>query len=166
MEHVSNRFVISDTIAAEGTPTDVFEVINSSNDKRVYGQKVVISGTAATAITTPVVAIRRTADTSGTSAAVSVYQTNSSNSVSMGVTAKKYTADPTIAGTAQEVARQELQLGLSSTVTASSPVVFEFCELGIAIAPGESLAINLAGATISTGVIMVSVQGFVDNRGI
>lgn len=166
MEHVSNRYVVSDTVSAEGTPTDVFEVINSSQDKRVFVQKVIVSGTAATAITTPVILIRRTADTAGTSAAVSVYQTNSSNSVSLGVTAKKYTADPTIAGTAQEVARDELQLGLSSTVTASSPIKFEFCEFGIALAPGESLAVNLGGATIATGIIQISVQGFVDNRGI
>jgi hypothetical protein len=132
--------------------------IDASATKSIHIRRVELSGTAGTAVTLPVVFIRRnTLDTGGTSATPSITKAITSNAAST-ATVISYTANPTITDSTshQTIRSSELTLPVTSAGNADR-VTWVF---GTAVDAYDQGADLLKGSTqqfcLNLGVVSVS----------
>lgn len=148
--------VSTTALAPAATATDIWE-ITGSGTKTIKITQLWVSGTAATAINTPILLIKRsTANSGGTSSATTFVPHDSSNSAAT-ATGKAYTANPTT-GTAVGTIRTIstfFSLATASGTTAtwdfgvrpSQPIVLR--------GTSQQLCVNLNSATVLTGSLNI-----------
>lgn len=150
--------------------TDIF-CINASSSKTVTVRRVVIGGTAGTAITTPFLLYRRVShDTGGTAATshalpVAVPHISSDSAATATLTA--YTANPTIVDSSPSL-MGALLVDLPVTTAAGGRVDVErtygtsndMFSKGLDLLKGSSqqLCVNLNGVSVSSGVLAITME--------
>lgn len=148
--------------------TDIF-CLNASATENIVLHRVAISGTAGTAITTPVLLYRRvsqdTGGTAATSLALPVAVPNNSTDPASTATLTAYTANPTVVDSSPSLIRGPA-VSFAVTTTANSPfeMIFgtavDMFEKGIWLAKGttQQLCLNLNGVSISSGVLAINFE--------
>lgn len=149
--------------------TDLF-CISAGSTKNIHIRRIIIGGTAGTAITTPfLVYLRSTADTGGTAAtnlALPVAAPNISTDPASTATVTAYTANPTVA--ASPVLLGVLTVDLPVTTAAGGNIetirtwgtgVDEFHK-GLDLPKGSAnqICVNLNGVSVSSGVLNISMD--------
>ena len=158
---------VSVGLVPAASATDIF-CISGSATKSVAVRQIVISGTAGTAITTPVVLLRRVAlDTGGTAAtglALPVAATNSSGDTAATAVLTAYTANPTINDSSPSLL-QGPAVSFATTTTANQPTILKsgtqvdlFTKGWDLHGAAQQLCLNLNGASVSSGVLALSIQ--------
>lgn len=134
------------------TATDIWEITGSAS-KTVKITQLWVSGTAATAINTSVLLIKRsTANSGGTSSATTFVAHDSTNAAAT-ATGKAYTANPTT-GTAVGTIRSIktfFSLGTAGGTVATWDFGIRPAQPIVLRGTSQQLCVNLNGATISTG---------------
>lgn len=161
---------ISIGLVPAASATD-FLCLNGSTTKNVHLRRIVYTGTAGTAITTPVILkLNHSLDTGGTAAtglALPVAAPNDPNSPAATVTLTAYTANPTVTDTSPNYL---MAPAISySTTTTESPV--DFLQSGSSVdmfsqgwnipkaaTVTQQLCLNLNGVTVTTGVFATSLE--------
>lgn len=150
--------------------TDIF-CINASSSKTVTVRRVVIGGTAGTAITTPFLLYRRvsqdTGGTAATSLALPVAVPHISSDSAATATLTAYTANPTIVDSSPSL-MGALLVDLPVTTAAGGRVDVErtygtgndMFSKGLDLLKGSSqqLCVNLNGVSVSSGVLAITME--------
>lgn len=149
--------------------TDIL-CLNGSSSAAISLREIIISGSAGTAITTPVLLYRRVSlDTGGTAAtglALPVGVANISTDSAPTATLTAYTANPTVVDSSPSLLVAPA-VSFSVTTGTNSPVVInagtqvDFFSKGYDIPKGsttQQLCLNLNGVTVTTGVLAISLQ--------
>lgn len=148
--------------------TDIF-CINASASRDVSVREIMISGTAGTAITTPVLLYRRASlDTGGTAAtglALPVGAQMTSTDPTATATLTAYTANPTVVD-ASPVLLQAPAISFSVTTGTNTPTFVyggtnvDLLSKGFNLLKGstQQLCLNLNAATITTGVLAIGMK--------
>lgn len=161
---------VSIALVPAAAATDIF-CISPGTSKSVYVKMISVGGSAGTAITTPVVILRRNTavDTGGTAAtgtalpvAGAMYSTNAASTATL----TAYTANPTIndaSPTYIRVAPAGLPLGAAGTAAPAQfffgTYVEEFNQpLRLGAGTTQQMCVNLNGVTISSGSLVISME--------
>jgi len=148
--------------------TDIF-CLNASSTKNVILHLVTVSGTAGTAITTPVLLYRRvsqdTGGTAATSLALPVAVPNNPTDSAATATVTAYTANPTVVDPSPSLIRGSA-VSFAVTTTANRPfeMIFgtavDMFEKGVWLSKGsaQQLCLNLNGVSISSGVLAINFE--------
>jgi hypothetical protein len=149
------------TVAPAATATDVVTLAGSATTT-IRITLVRISGISTTAITTPVLLIKRSAaNTGGTSAALTRVP-HDSNSAAATAAGLSYTVNPTALGAAVGTVRQDRLSFAVTGSTAQDPIVWDFgdrpAQAIVLRGTTQILAINLNGVTITGGSISVDIE--------
>lgn len=148
--------------------TDIF-CINASASRDISVREVMLSGTAGTAITTPVLLYRRASqDTGGapaTSLALPVPVPMISSDPASTATLTAYTANPTVVD-ASPVLLQAPAISFSVTTGTNTPSFFyggtnvDLLSKGFNLLKGstQQLCLNLNGVSITSGVLAVGMK--------
>jgi hypothetical protein len=149
--------------------TDIF-CISPGTSKNIYINKVVVSGTAGTAITTPVTLIRRTvADTGGTPAtsfALPVATPFILSDPASTATLISYTANPTLDNAANAIVAAATVNFPVTASAGSQPYTFQFGtgsnmfnrSLILQKNTTQQLCLGLFGVSVSSGVLTISME--------
>jgi len=146
--------------------TDIF-CIAASSSKNIFLKRLLVSGTAGTAISTPLLIYRRaTADTGGTAAtglALPVAVPNYTTDPASTATLTAYTANPTVTDSSPALLAS-FELPLPVSTGASPALVFDLngndlFTRHIVIAKGstQQVCLNLNGVSISSGSLVITV---------
>jgi len=149
--------------------TDIF-CINASSTKTITVRRVVIGGTAGTAITTPFLLYRRvsqdTGGTAATSLALPVAVPHSSSDSAATATLTAYTANPTVVDSSPSL-MGALLVDLPVTTAAGGRVDVErifgtgidMFSKGLDLLKGshQQLCVNLNGVSVSSGVLAITM---------
>lgn len=149
------------TVATAATATDVVTLTGSAS-KTIRITEVRVSGIATTAITTPVLLIKRSAaNTGGTSTALTAVPHDSTNAAAT-ATGLAYTVNPTGLGAAVGTVRND-RISFALTATASAgPDVWDFgnrpSQALVLRGTSQVLAVNLNGVTVTGGSLSVDIE--------
>lgn len=168
---VQKRFTYAATsigLVPASAATDIFCIAASTN-RTVSVKEITLSGTAGTAITTPVLLYRRaTVDTGGTAAtstALPVAGTLSSSDPASTAVLVAYTANPTVTDSAPVLLAGPAVSFSVTTGTNAATFLYagtnvDFFAKGFDLIKGstQQLCLNLNGATIATGVLALSIK--------
>lgn len=153
-------YSLAATVTTAAAATDVVTIVGSAT-KTIRVILVRVTGIATTAITTPVLLIKRsTANTGGTSTAPTAVSHDSSNPAAT-ATGLAYTANPTVGATVGTLRQDRLTFATTATV-AEGPI-----EWTLGNKPGQALvlrgttqvlAVNLNGVTITGGSLSVDIE--------
>ena len=149
--------------------TDLF-CISAGASKNISIKRLIVSGTAGTAITTPFLVYTRSAlDTGGTAATslalpVAVPLMPSDPASTAVLTA--YTANPTVAATPLLMGALQVNLPVTTAAGSSVETVREWGttvdmfnhSLNIIKGTTNQICVNLNGVTVSSGVLNISIQ--------
>lgn len=161
---------ISVALVPASAATDLF-CIAASQSRSVAVRRIEVSGTATTALTTPLILLRRaTVDTGGTAAtglALPVGGTNYSLNSAATAVLTAYTANPTITDSSPTYLRVNA-INFSPAATAvSSDALFwhggtatDFYDQGFDMVKGstQQLCLNLNGGTIAGGSLSINIE--------
>lgn len=150
--------------------TDIF-CINASSAKTITVRRVVIGGTAGTAITTPFLLYRRvsqdTGGTAATSLALPVAVPHISSDAAATATLTAYTANPTVVDSSPSL-MGALLVDLPVTTAAGGRVDVErifgtgsdMFSKGLDLIKGstQQLCVNLNGVSVSSGVLSITAE--------
>lgn len=148
--------------------TDIL-CIAASSSKSISVREVTVSGTAGTAITTPILLYRRaTVDTGGTAAtslALPVGVPLSSADPATTATLVAYTANPTITDSSPSLL-EGAAVSFSVTTGTNSPFIFnggsqiDIQAKGFDLLKGstQQLCLNLNGVSVSSGVLAITLK--------
>lgn len=148
--------------------TDIL-CINASATKTISVREIIISGTAGTAITTPILLNRHatlnTGGTAATSLALPVGVPNVSTDVAATAVLTAYTANPTITDAAPALLAAPA-VSFSVTTGTNTPFILNGGSLVDTFSKGYDLAknttqqlcLNLNGATVTTGVLAITLS--------
>lgn len=148
--------------------TDIFCIAAPTNTSLSL-KEITLSGTAGTAITTPVLLYRRiTVDTGGTAAtgaALPVAGTMSSSDPASTAVLTAYTANPTITDSSPTLLAGPA-VSFSVTTSTNSPFILnggsqvDFFAKGFDLVKNstQQLCLNLNGATVATGVLAIGIK--------
>lgn len=161
---------ISVGLVPAASATDIV-CLNGSTSKNVHLRRVVLSGTAGTAITTPVVLkLNHSLDTGGTAAtglALPVAAPLNPNNPAATATLTSYTANPTVTdSTPNYLLAPAVSFGVTTTVgeadvyTAGTSIDFfdQGWDIPKAATVTQQLCLNLNGVSISSGVLAISLE--------
>lgn len=148
--------------------TDIF-CINASATASVSVKQIILSGTAGTAITTPVLLFRRasldTGGTAATSTALPVGVTNFSADSAATAVLTAFTANPTIVDSSPALLAApaisfSVTTGTNSpfTLQAGSSVDFFTKAYDLLKGSTQQLCLNLNAVSISSGVLAISIE--------
>lgn len=148
--------------------TDIL-CINASSSKSVSVREIILSGTAGTAITTPVLLYRRVSlDTGGTAAtgiALPVGVPNISTDPAATAVLTAYTANPTVVDSSPSLLVAPAVSFSVTTGTNSSTIInagsqVDLLSKGYDLVKGstQQLCLNLNAASVSSGVLAISIQ--------
>lgn len=148
--------------------TDIFCIAASTN-RTVSVKEITLSGTAGTAITTPVLLYRRvsldTGGTAATGAALPVAGTFSSSDPVSTAVLTAYTANPTIVDSAPTLllgpaVSFSVTTGTNTPVIVNSGTQVDFFAKGFDLIKGstQQLCLNLNGVSISSGVLAIGIK--------
>lgn len=141
------------TVSLAAAPTDAIELNNSAGSKTLKVLRVSVTGSAGTAILVPVVLIKRTTlNTSGTSSTPTPTLHDSVNDSAATGVVKVYTSNPTTGSSGGNVRYQQLNFAVSGALSTFT-WEFNWVSKEILLASNQSLVINLAGTSISSGVL-------------
>jgi hypothetical protein len=154
-------YSMSATVTTAATATDVVTITGSAT-KTVRVTLIRVSGLATTAITTPVLLIKRSAaNTGGTSAALTAVPHDSNNAAAT-ATGLSYTANPTGLGAAVGTMRQDRLTFAVTASTADAPLVWDFgarpSQAVVLRGTTQVLAVNLNSTTITGGSISIDIE--------
>lgn len=158
---------ISVGLVPAASATDIL-CINQSATKAVHISHIVVSGTAGTAITTPVIVkLNHSLDTGGTAAtglALPVAAASNSSDPAATATLTAYTANPTIPDSTPSYLGAQAE-SFAVTTTANQFLPFELStevdlfnkgwDMPALGTPVQQICLNLNGVSISTGVLAV-----------
>lgn len=158
---------ISVGLVPASSATDI-ACLDGAASKTVTLRRLVISGTAGTAITTPVVVLRRaTLDTGGTPAtglALPVAGKFNSTEPASVATLTAYTANPTVNDSSPTYLMAPA-VSFAVTTGAVSPTVLNFgssvdaYDMGLDLKSAtQQICLNLNAATVATGVLAISME--------
>jgi hypothetical protein len=159
-EHLRKTYSASFTVATAATATDIATIIGSASTV-VRVTKIELTGLATTAVTTPILLIKRSAaDTGGTSTTATAIPHDANDAAATAVVSA-YTANPTGLGAAVGTIRST-KMVFPLTGVLDSVIIWEFgirnnkpiVLRGVA----QNLAINLNSITVTGG----SVSGFIE----
>ena len=148
--------------------TDIF-CISPGTSKNILIKKLVLTGTAGTAITTPVLVYRRaTVDTGGTAAtslALPVGVPLVSTDPASTATLTAYTANPTITDSSPSLLAA-VAVSFAVTTTANIPTILDFStaidtfekSLDLVKNTTQQTCLNLNGVSISSGVLTLGME--------
>lgn len=148
--------------------TDIF-CISGSTTKTISVREITISGTAGTAITTPVLLYRRvsldTGGTPATGAALPVGVPLSSANPAATAVLTAYTANPTIVDSSPSLLAAPA-ISFSVTTSTNSPFILnggtqvDIQSQGFDIVKGtaQQLCLNLNGVSVSSGVLAIGMK--------
>lgn len=148
--------------------TDIF-CINASATASISVKEIIISGTAGTAITTPVLlnrhAVLNTVGTPATGLALPVGVPNISTDSAATAVLTAYTANPTVTDASPSLLAAPA-ISFSVTTGTNSPFILnggtlvDFFTKGYDLQKGstQQLCLNLNGVSISSGVLAISIQ--------
>lgn len=148
--------------------TDIF-CISPGTSKNISIKKLILSGTAGTAITTPVLVYRRasldTGGTAATSLALPVAAPLLASDPASGATLTAYTANPTV-NDSSPVLLSAAAVSFAVTTTANYPTIIPFStgvdmfERGVDLQKNttQQICLNLNGVSISSGVLTVGIE--------
>lgn len=148
--------------------TDIF-CISPSTSKNISIKKITVSGTAGTAITTPVLIYRRASlDSGGTAAtglALPVGVPLNTTDPATGATLTAYTANPTV-NDSNPVLLGAVSVSFAVTTTANAPNTMYYGEAYDQFSRGldlqknttQQICLNLNGVSISSGVLAVGIE--------
>lgn len=154
-------------IVPAASATDVACITGAANVV-VRVQRIVLSGTAGTAVVLPAdIQYHTTADTGGTAATTTAlpvpYAVDGGSATAAKATTTAYTANPTINdATTRQIAVKNLALTTTSTLTGVNPeTVFDWSNHRYAEAPtlrtaAQQVCVNLTGISVSSGLMNVS----------
>jgi hypothetical protein len=162
---------VSVGLVPAASATDIF-CIAGSTTRTVTIRRIEVSGTATTALTTPIVVLlRHSLDTGGTAATGTALPVsapnNSTNQTPGAATLTAYTANPTINDSSPSYFRvNALNLSPAATAVGSDIVVWAFgteidaYEQGIDLVKGttQQLCINLNAASVSGGSVSIGIE--------
>lgn len=139
--------------------TDVVYIAGSAT-KTVRINRISVSGSAGTALNTPVVLAKRsTANTAGTCAAMTAVPIDTANAAATAV-ASSCTANPTLGTLVGNVASVSAMFNVGTA--ASVPAVFtngiDNGQPIILRGVAQTLGVNLAGVSVSSGVLNVTIE--------
>lgn len=149
--------------------TDIL-CLNGSASAAISLREIIISGSAGTAITTPVLLYRRVSlDTGGTAAtglALPVGVANISTDSAPTATLTAYTANPTVVDSSPSLlvapaVSFSVTTGTNSATFIPAGSQVDFFSKGYDIPKGsttQQLCLNLNGVTVTTGVLAISLQ--------
>lgn len=152
-------------IVPASSATDI-ACITGSATRVVRLQRVVVSGTAGTLITLPVILTKHSAANTGGTAATSTalpvpYALDSQNAAASATTTA-YTANPTITdSTPGIISAATLSLNTTAALVGQGGVIFDWIDRTFVQAPilrgvAQQLCVNLAATSPSSGVVNVS----------
>lgn len=148
--------------------TDIF-CINAASTKTISIREITISGTAGTAITTPVLLYRRvsqdTGGTPATSLALPVPVAMNSANATPAATLTAYTGNPTIVDSSPSLLAAPA-ISFSVTTGTNSPVIInggaqvDIQAQGFDLTKGstQQLCLNLNGVSVSSGVLAIGMK--------
>ena len=158
---------ISIGLVPAASATDIF-CISGSATKAVTIRRVVLSGTAGTAVTTPVVFLRRvsldTGGTAATSTALPVAGSFNSNSPAATAVLTAYTANPTIVDSSPTyLFAPAVSFPVTTTATEADEYNFgtsvDAYDMGLnLVGAAQQLCLNLNGVSITSGVLAISIE--------
>lgn len=149
--------------------TDIACIAGSAS-KTVYIDRIGISGTAGTLVTTPFTLVRRTAvNTGGTAATTTANWANNiskldSNDAAASATLISYSANPTINDTSPTYLRSaNTTLPTTAAGTVIEPLVWQFgldlyTKHLVLRGAAEQVCVNLNGVSVSSGVLQLSIE--------
>lgn len=153
------RAVISGLVPV-ASATDVVYIPGSAT-KTVRVTRVLVTGTAGTAVSVPVILVKRSAaNTGGTCAAMTAVPIDSANAVATAAPAS-CTANPTLGTAVGTVASLSTFLSLSSASGANtSPIIFgtDGGQPLILRGVAQTLGVNFGGVSVSSGVVSVTLE--------
>jgi FtsH-binding integral membrane protein len=158
---------ISIGLVPAASATDIF-CISGSATKTIKVNRISLSGTAGTAVTTPVVLLRRTSlDTGGTPAtgtALPVAGAFDSSNPTASAVLTAYTANPTIVDSSPTyLAAPAVSFGVTTTVSDPDELLFGtavgfYNQPIILRGAAQQVCLNLNAVSISSGVLAISIQ--------
>lgn len=146
-------------VSPAATPTDVVVLGNPANSTITLGlRRLVISGVSTAVQNIPVSVTKRSAaNTGGTATAPPPVPHVTTDGPAQGVVTA-YTVNPTGFGPTVGIMRQQNVGFAAATGVAQAAMIEDFTvrnDKGIVLAPGEFLAINLAGVALTGGAALI-----------
>lgn len=158
---------ISIGLVPAASATDIF-CISGSATKTVTVRRLILSGTAGTAVTTPVVLLRRvsldTGGTAATSTALPVAGAFDSNNATATAVLTAYTANPTIVDSSPTyLAAPAVAFATTTTANAATEYVFGtnvdgYDQSLVLRGATQQLCLNLNAVSVSSGVLATSIE--------
>jgi len=161
---------VSIGLVPAASATDIFCIAGSAT-KTVKVQELRVGGSAGTLITTPVTVLRRASvDTGGTAAGTTANPANTIGKMDSSIAAATatliaYTANPTVNDSSPTyLATSAITFPVTSAATSAPGYTFAFGNYGAQAQPlvlrgaAEQACVNLGGASISSGVLGVTIQ--------
>lgn len=152
-------------LAPAASATDIVCIAGSAT-RTIRIERIVLSGSAGTLVTVPVVLYRHTAaNTGGTGASTTANPANTVTKLDTSTpdataTLISYTANPTIGGVGTPMAASSITLPVTSAGVVSVPLVFDFLadlvnfrHPFVLRGTAQQACINLTGVSVSSGVL-------------
>jgi hypothetical protein len=154
-------FSASATVTLAALATDVVTITGNATTT-VTITEMRISGISTTAVTTPVLLIKRSAANTGGTHTALVAVPHDSNNAAADATGLVYTVNPTALGAAVGTIRQDRVSFATTGTVAQDAIVWDFgtrnCQGIVLRGTAQTLAINLNGITVAGGSLSVDIE--------
>lgn len=161
-EGLQNNYSVAGAVVPVAAATDVVTLTNpAAGTKTLYVRHVGVTGTSGTQVDEPVsLVVRSTVNTGGTSTTPAIVPHDSIMPAATGVV-NAYTTLPGTVGTLVGVIRQKIASFLATTAAEGAVIEWNFADKNdksIVLRPGQVLAINLNGGTVTTGSLNYELE--------